>query len=46
VFLTSRAGWAWDELRKVLESEAAQKAIGNITEASTRAAIQGLIGSG
>jgi hypothetical protein len=46
VFLTSRAGWAWDELRKMLESEAVQKTIGNIAEARTRAAIQGLIGSG
>jgi hypothetical protein len=46
VFLTSAAGWAWDGLRQVLESDAAQKTIGSIAEASTRAAIQGLIGPG
>ena len=46
VFLSSTAGWAWDGLRKVLESDAAQKTIGSIAEGGTRAAIQGLIGPG
>jgi hypothetical protein len=45
VFLTSTAGWAWDGLQSALASEAAQKTIGSIAEASTRAAVQGLIGS-
>jgi len=46
VFLTSTAAWTWEGLRQVLESDAAQKTIGSIAEASTRAAIQGLIGPG
>ena len=46
VFLRSSVGWAWEGLVQVLESDTAQKTIGSIAEASTRAAIQGLIGSG
>lgn len=43
-FLTSTASWAWDGLRKVLESDAAQKTISSIAEGGSRAAIQALIG--
>lgn len=43
-FLTSSAHWVWDGLNQILTSEAAQKTIGTITEASTKAAIQSLLG--
>jgi hypothetical protein len=40
----STASWAWGELTGILKSEAAQKTIGTITEAATKAAIAALIG--
>jgi hypothetical protein len=40
----STASWAWDEMSKILKSEAAQKAITTITEVSTKAAIKSLTG--
>jgi hypothetical protein len=43
-FLTSSAHWVWDGLNQILTSEAAQKTIGTITEAGTKAAIQSLLG--
>jgi hypothetical protein len=42
----STAGWAWEELSGILKGEAAQKTIGTIAEATTKAAIQALIGVG
>jgi hypothetical protein len=43
-WLSSTASWAWDELSDILKSEAAQKSMATITEASTKAAIRALIG--
>jgi hypothetical protein len=43
-FLASSASWVWEGLNQILTSEAAQKTIGTITEAGTRAAIQSLTG--
>lgn len=43
-FLTSSAHAVWDGLNQILTSEAAQKTIGTITEAGTKAAIQSLLG--
>jgi hypothetical protein len=43
-FLTSSAHWVWDGLNQILTSEAAQKTIGTITEAGTKAAIQSFLG--
>jgi hypothetical protein len=43
-FLTSSAHSVWDQLNQILISEAAQKTIGTITEASIKAAIQSLLG--
>lgn len=43
-WLSSAASWAWDEVSKILKSEAAQKTIATITEASVRGAIKSLIG--
>jgi hypothetical protein len=45
-FLGTSAGWAWTEMTAILKSDAAQKTIGTITEASTRAAIASLTGAG
>jgi hypothetical protein len=44
VFLTASAEWVWDGLRSVLTSDAAQKTIGTITEATATAAIKSLLG--
>ncbi len=43
-FLGGVAGWAWNELTDILKSEAAQKTLATVTEASTRAAIKQLTG--
>jgi hypothetical protein len=43
-FLTSGATWAWDELQAIVASDAAQKTIGTISEAGTRAAIASILG--
>lgn len=40
----STASWAKDELSKILQSEAAQKTLATITEASTKAAIKSFTG--
>jgi len=45
-FLSGSAGWAWNELCTILGSDAAQKTIGTIAEAGTKAAIQSLTGTG
>lgn len=44
VFLSTTASWAWEGLRGVLTSDAAQKTIASIAEAGTQAAIQSLVG--
>lgn len=41
--LATFAGWTWTGLSDILKSEAAQKTIGTITEAGTKAAIGSLI---
>jgi hypothetical protein len=43
-FLGGAAGWAWEELGGILKSEAAQKTIATISEATTRTAIAQLTG--
>ena len=43
-FLASSAHWVWDGLNGILSSEAAQKTIATITEASTKATIQSMVG--
>jgi hypothetical protein len=43
-WLSSAVSWAWDEASKILKSEAAQKVISTISEASVRGAIKSLIG--
>ncbi|HLZ27492.1 MAG TPA: hypothetical protein VKV73_09240 [Chloroflexota bacterium] len=44
-FLGAVAGWALDALSRILKSDAAQKTIGTITEASTKAAISSIAGA-
>ena len=43
-WLSSGASWVWDEISKIVKSEAAQKTIATITEASTKSALKSLIG--
>ncbi|HWB72894.1 MAG TPA: hypothetical protein VG452_11820 [Egibacteraceae bacterium] len=43
-WMLSSAGWLWEGLQKALTSQAGQRAIAGITEATTRAAIQSLLG--
>lgn len=45
-WFSNKAGWVWDELSKILQSETAQKTISAIAEGTTRGAIKGLTGSG
>jgi hypothetical protein len=42
--LGSLAGWTWTALSEILKSDAAQKTIGTISEAGTRAAIGAIVG--
>ena len=43
-FLSGAASWAWDELREIVASDASQKTIATIVDASARAAIASLVG--
>jgi hypothetical protein len=43
-FLTGAAEWAWDELKDIVSSEAAQKTLRTIADAGSKAAIAALIG--
>ena len=45
-WFSNKAGWAWDELSKILNSETAQRTIGTITESGIKGAIKGVSGSG
>ncbi len=45
-WLSSAAGWAWDELSAILKSEAAQKTTAAIAETGMRTAIKTLLGPG
>ena len=45
-FFGRSATWAWAEMSRILQSEAAQKTIGTITDAATRAAIGSITGRG
>ncbi len=40
----SAGGWVWDELSKILKSEAVQKTVSTISEIGVRTAIKSLIG--
>ncbi len=43
-YFLSTAGWAWEELASIIKSDAAQKTIGTIAEATARAAIMHVAG--
>ena len=43
-WFSSAASWAWDEINKILKSDAAQKTITTISEAGVQGAIKSLIG--
>jgi hypothetical protein len=43
-WLASTATWAWDELQKILSSDAAQKTLRNITSTAVKVSIKTLLG--
>jgi hypothetical protein len=45
-WLSDKVGWAWEEMRGILSSEAAQKVLGTIAEATTKEVIHSLLGGG
>lgn len=45
-WLSGKATWAWDELRAIVKSEAAQKILATVGEEGVKLAIQSLAGGG